>query len=125
MRTLIYTSPTYNDNAMIASTIVVIIEQSGGELVEVFAFGNGAAVVQELVEAIPETGLTFAGVRGFPYLFGLDEVIHLWQWPEYAETLAVLARKLGITVIEVGDVLASQRGTIEYVLTSPRTRTLV
>ena len=113
VRTLIYTSPTYNDNAMIASTIAVIAEQSGGEVVEVFAFGGGSATIQELVEAIPETGLTFTGVRGFPYLFGLDEVIHLWQWPEYAETLAVLARKLGITVIEVSDVLASQRDKIE------------
>jgi len=110
---------------MIASTIAVIAEQSGGELVEIFAFGNGSAVIQELVEAIPESGLTFAGVRGFPYLFGLDEVVHLWQWPHYAETLAPLARKLGIDVIEVGDVLSSQRGTIEYVLTPPPKRTLV
>ena len=110
---------------MIASAIAVIAEQSGGEMVEVFAFGGGSATVQELVEAIPETGLTFAGVRGFPYPFGLDEVIHLWQCPDYAETLAPLARKLGIDVIEMSDVLASQRGTIEYVLAPTPKRRLV
>lgn len=107
MKILLYTSPTYSDDSIIRCWLQEIAEHAAGELVTVALHGGGSAAAREIIERSPESGLECE--EWGDTISGIDEIVYLWQHPDYDPSFVAKADELDIPIMYEGDALVSER----------------
>ena len=121
MRILLYSSPTYSDDNAVGAWLQSIATLAAGEVTTIALHGGASGTARRLIEA-SDAGLEWAwwgaeitslggGVlHWYPDdLLQFDEIVHLWQHPDYDERLSTVARNLGIPLLEMGDQMLAER----------------